>query len=516
MLCLAGCASPFEGLTHVPVGPPLEALHEIDAIRLEDESRSEPVTVEEAAEEAVEELIERHPPPQTLDLNLSDVRAAALANNLDLKVELISPSIAQTRLDEEEAKFEAIFTGSARRTTTDRPTELATESSEATIDNFQLGLLVPLATGGQINLTVPFSRSETNNVFSLLDPAYSANAQFSISQPLLRGGGFQANMYSIHVARYNRKISNAQTKLEAIRILANADRAYWLLYAAQRQLQVRVQQYELAVEQLEQARRKVNAGDAPEIEVIRAESGVASRLEAILVVDTLVRRRRRDLKRILNRADLPMESPTALALNTDPGPVYLDLDPVALGEYAVTNRMEMLELELQLAIDASSIKLERNAALPLFTVDYTYNINGLRDSYDHAFDQVFARDFDDWSVGLRAEIPIGNEAAKARVHRAILTRVQRLATRDLRRLAILQEVYDAVDQLNQEWQRILAARQAVILAARTLEGERRQFEVGIRTSTDVLDAAARLADAQSSEVQALTAYEIARVDIAFG
>ncbi|MHC4127550.1 MAG: TolC family protein [Planctomycetota bacterium] len=76
--------------------------------------------------------------------------------------------------------------------------------------------------------------------------------------------------------------------------------------------------------------------------------------------------------------------------------------------------------------------------------------------------------------------------------------------------------YNAVDLLNQEWQRILAARQAAILAGRTYEAERRQFEVGIRTSTDVLDAAARLADAQSSEVRALADYEIARVDIAFG
>ena len=95
-------------------------------------------------------------------------------------------------------------------------------------------------------------------------------------------------------------------------------------------------------------------------------------------------------------------------------------------------------------------------------------------------------------------------------------RLQRLSTKEQRRLAILLEVYNAVDLLNQEWQRILAARQAVILAGRTFEGEKRQFEVGVRTSTDVLDAAARLADAQSSEVQALADYQIARVDIAFG
>jgi len=53
------------------------------------------------------------------------------------------------------------------------------------------------------------------------------------------------------------------------------------------------------------------------------------------------------------------------------------------------------------------------------------------------------------------------------------------------------------------------------LAARTLAAEERQFDVGLRTSTDVLDASASLADAQSREVAALSSYQIALVDLAF-
>ena len=48
-----------------------------------------------------------------------------------------------------------------------------------------------------------------------------------------------------------------------------------------------------------------------------------------------------------------------------------------------------------------------------------------------------------------------------------------------------------------------------------MEGEQRQFDVGLRTSTDVLDAQSRLADARSREVRSLADYEIALVDIAF-
>jgi outer membrane protein TolC len=514
--CATGCSNPFGLLDDKTIGPSLEALREIDSIDLQQHSPAEPVTVEEAAAEALEELQSRTPPAATADLGLADVRAAALANNLDLKVVLVNPSIADAAASAEEAKFEATFFGSARYSDDESPTPSPVlAGSETTLALFDLGVRLPLVTGGEVVIDYPFNKLDTNRALTL-SPSYDAALKFSISQPLLRGGGIKSNTHSIRVAQSERKIANAQTKLEAIRILANADRAYWLVYAARRQREVRVQQYELAVEQLEQAQRKVDAGEVAEIEVIRAQSGVASRLEDIIVAETVLRRRQRDLKRILNRDDLPMASETELVLTTEPGPVYLDLDPVALGDYAITNRMEMLELELQLAIDASTIDFQKNAALPLVTLDYEYNLNGLDTSWGGANDQIRRSTFTGWTLGLSAEIPIGNEAAKSRINQAILVRLQRLATKDLRRQAILQEVYNAVDLLNQEWQRILAARQATILAGRTYEAERRQFEVGIRTSTDVLDAAARLADAQSSEVRAVTDYEIARVDIAFG
>jgi outer membrane protein TolC len=77
------------------------------------------------------------------------------------------------------------------------------------------------------------------------------------------------------------------------------------------------------------------------------------------------------------------------------------------------------------------------------------------------------------------------------------------------------EVLDALDRLQTAWQRILAARLETVLAARTFQAEQRQFDVGVRTSQDVLDASTRLSDAQSREVSALAQWQIALVDIAF-
>jgi outer membrane protein TolC len=217
----------------------------------------------------------------------------------------------------------------------------------------------------------------------------------------------------------------------------------------------------------------------------------------------------------MHRPDLPIGSPVMILLSTSPHPVGLTLDPRSLVAHALANRMEMLQLELQLSLDASTIDFQRNQALPLFILDYNYNLNRFGNQFSQATDFTRGGNAPQWSVGLTAQIPIGNDAAKAQLRQAILQRVQRLATRQQQSLAIEQEVYDALDEFNQDWQRILAARNESILAGRTYLAERRQFELGVRTSTDVLYAAQQLADAQSREVQALADYEISRVDIAF-
>lgn len=450
--------------------------------------------------------------PERLELPLDAVRAAVLSNNLDLKAQLVAPAIAAADVAAEEAKFEATFFAGYNRNDANFLTNL--EAGTATSqDQFNIGVEVPLATGGTISVSNPLFRADRAIANAFGDDSWNSQLQFSISQPLLRGGWLDANMHSIRIARFQGQIVEARTKLEVIRVLSVSDRAYWNLYAAWGELDVRRQQYDLAVRQLEVARRRVAAGDAPELEVIRAESGVGRTVEAIIVADALLRARQRELKRLLNMPEIPIESPTGLVPATAPTPLDLSLDPEILADRAVANRMEMLELELQLAIDASNISFRRNQALPLFAFDYSYSFQGIAGGAGSAYGNLFDGDF--YQLGLNLQVPIGNEAAEARIRNAVLTRVQRLASRDARRLAIRSEVLDALDQLRQSWQRILAARLEVVLAARTLEGEQRQFEVGIRTSTDVLDASTRLADARSREVRALADWQIGLVDLAF-
>lgn len=520
VLLTCGCNAPFGpfwGDDYREVDVSSERLRRISPVVLEEQSRTEPQTIEEAADDRLNSWTPEsmRNGEETIELTLADVRAAALANNLDLDVVLYDPAVAETAVREEAARFEWTFVSSIRHSEREMPTASQLTSSELTNTDIDFGVRIPLYTGGTVNVNVPMNRTKTNNIFSTLDPAYTSDFSFSISQPLLRDAGLRVNTHGIRVARYQQQATDARTKLEAIRILAAADRSYWRVYAARQELDVRMSEYELADRLLQRAMRRVEVGEDAEIEVIRAEAGLAERLEAIIIAENALRLQQRELKRIVNIPGLEIGSSTQVVPESVPSPLGLELDAETLAGHALDNRMEMLELELQLAVDASTVNFERNRALPLFTLDYQYHVNGLGTGWDRSYSMLRKRDFDGWQIGLNAEIPLGNEAARARVHRAILTRLQRLATRQQRELAIRQEVFDAVDQLDSNWQRILAARQAAILAGRRLQGEQRQFDVGVRTSTDVLDAAAALADSQLAEIRALADYQVAMIDIAF-
>ncbi|UCD50223.1 MAG: TolC family protein [Phycisphaerales bacterium] len=509
---LSGCDVYLPGPSYSEIEVPEEEFYQIETLELPEAEPNEAPLAD--ANEA---------PPAELELSLEECRALALQNNLQLKAELINPTIAAERLSEEEAKFEASFFANANLSKLEQPgrtvvlgdgTLLTAPAAKTEQIAADLGVMVPLRTGGQVIFDLADNRYNDLTGDPNVNPTFDNRFSVSISQPLLRNAGNWANMHSIRLARYDRQAADARAKLEVITVLAAIDRVYWRLYAARKELDVRKQQYDLAQAQLEQAQRFVDLGERAQVEVTRAEAGVAQQLEAIIVAENNLRDRERELKRVINRAGLDMQSPTALVPRTEPDPILYQMERSELVRTALDSRMELVELQLQLLRDASTVDYMRNLALPLATLDYTYNISGTGLARSDSFDMLCNSDFTGHRLGAQLVIPIGNQAAQSRIRQAIYQRRQRLATRDDREAMIELEVLNAIDQVEANWQRILAARQNSILNGRLYEAEKRQFELGARTSTDVLDAQTTFANAQSAEITALTEYQIALVDLA--
>jgi len=179
-----------------------EKLYEIERLDLEEMS-------------AAEEANEPNAPAPTLEVTLEEARKLALENNLELKAELISPAIAGERVREEEAKFEWAFFSNLNYRQIDAPPvePLALSGSNVHAASVDLGVEVPLQTGGTAIFDFVDTRTKSNQSTFTFNPSYDTNGSFSISQPLLQGAGVRVNRHSIRIAEYDRQIQDAATKL---------------------------------------------------------------------------------------------------------------------------------------------------------------------------------------------------------------------------------------------------------------------------------------------------------------
>ncbi len=500
---VAGCPSPT-----LKEDPKIKALAQklntIETVQPADLSESPPVSVEQATKETTDRITDPNAIP-VMKLTLEQVRAATLEHNLDLKVDLIDPAIAQRTLDAERAKFEAAFYGSATYNTSE--TE---DGVSSTSNNFEVGVEAPLYTGGTITVGMPFGESDSDDSGGVADAAISV----SYIQSLLRGSGTRINTHSIRITDYQKRSVDAWTKQSAISLLAAADIAYWDLYVVCRELDVAREQYKLAQDQLEHAHKKVAAGAAARTEIVLAEAGLTGRIDALINAETRVENSQLNLLRIMNRPDMSLDANIRLDPNTEPNPVGLDIDEEKLVEIALKNRMDTIRLELQLAIDELNVEVARNATLPDLSVSYRYTGQTGADDTGHALGDFGENLSDEHSIGVFANIPLGNRAAKARLERARLQQLQNQANYDSQRQFIRQEVYRTVRDLNNSWLRILAAEKNVESAFRRYKVEQSQFQLGYRTSTDVLISATDLANAQLNRISAFAGYERSQIRLA--
>lgn len=465
-------------------------------------------------------------------VDIADIRTRALENNLSLKVIRYDPIIAQTIVREEEAKFDNILFAYAKYANQDLPSysgdnvefksnnpalakqqlKLSVLEQEKRQWGLEAGIKVPLRTGGTVVLSSPLSNKVSKGDFSSNE--YQSALQFSFSQPLLRGAGTRVNEASIQIASYDQKAAQLRARLQSIRVIAMVDKAYWELYQSWGNLDVQRQQYEYANQNLAMVKRRVEEGLTAAIELNRAEIGVADRMDALIVAETNLKLAQRQLQFLINDIDASKE--VTLIPSTPPDLLRFEFDKAKLLSDAMSGRIELLEQEVKLTADLVKIDYLENQTLPLFTLDYQYGalsntLNSMGDTYRGLLNGQFS----DWSIGLKFEMPMTNEARKAQLENAVQQRMQRLTTRELQTLTVKREIYDALDKVDQNWRRILAARQQVLIAGMNYQAELKQFNEGLRTMTEVLETLTRLGEAQVKEIRAITDYQVSLVDTAY-
>lgn len=455
-----------------------------------------------------------------LPLDVMQVRAAALEGNFSLRIEIVSPAIAREQISEEAARFQATFAAPLSHNEIVPPpanpgsfTTRAIQNQRTVFDSFNPSFNVPLLTGGQLSINQSIDRLDADAV----GKAYDTTLGLSFSQPLLRRAGVEVNTAGIRIAHVQTTSANANVKLAATKVLGDVERAFWNLYLAQKQREIAEQQVEIGERQVANTRRLIKADLFAEIDEQRALTGLYTRQAALYSTNIAVRFANRELKRLMQHPQFPVEAMTEIETATHPRPQLLELDRERLADFAQQNRMEMFQLQMDLLANQYVQLIESNGRLPKIDLVARNALLGNGGTLSRSYEQLLGKGYTDWSVQVIGEIPLPNgidQAADARRRQAVLRRLQLMISMESLGVLIQQEVNNAIDRIELNWYRVLAARSGVFAAEKAYIGEQRQFQLGQRNSTDVLIAADRLAIAQQQEVQALTDFEIAKVDLA--
>jgi outer membrane protein TolC len=389
------------------------------------------------------------------------------------------------------------------------------------------------ATGTQVMLDFNNSRATNNALFSTLVPEIRSDFRFTFRQHLLSGFGLGPNLRFVHIAKNNREISDVAFRNQVVATVVQIQNIYWDLVSAFETVRVNEQSVALAEKTVSDDRAQVKIGNLAPIEVTRAESELAQRKEDLIIAQTQLQLQQLLMKNAITRnlSDRVLASAPVIPTNLVSLPAEEPVVPVEdLIQDALVHRPELVQTRIDLTNRDISRKGAHNALLP--TVDFVawYGGSGLAGvqnrlntevppssipttGFTNAFTQLVHTDFPDYAVGLSVNLPIRNRGAQAdQVRSELEYRQAQMRSLQLQNQVGI-EVRNAQFAVEQNRARVDTARQARDLASQTFDIERKRFALGASTSNDVLHRQRDLAQAESTLVNAMSAYAKSRVEL---
>ncbi len=388
-------------------------------------------------------------------------------------------------------------------------------------------------TGTSIVAAVSGFRQSTTSLGTLFNPEVPARFEIGFNQPLLSGFGYRANAKYIRIAQNDVHEANSTFRQTVMSVVAQvADDYYQLLYYRQN---VRVAQQALAYDEhlLADDQKQVQIGTMAPLEVVQAESQVATDQQNLIVAETNYLQQQEVLKTELSkRVDPDLAAAHIEAMTPFPSPQIVNIPPLQVGlQEAQKYRPEIEQAEINIRNQDITIQQTRNALLPAFNVFGTYAptaLSGnrlLRSSTGKvigiapgglgpSLTQLLHAAYPDYSFGVTLQIPIRNRTAQADMATALLQQRQLHEQLQETRDQVAQDVRTAEIAVTQARAQINAAQKAVRLALLTLQDERKKLELGESTTLNVILTEEQYDTALGNQAQAYDNYAKAVVQLA--
>lgn len=389
-------------------------------------------------------------------------------------------------------------------------------------------------TGGSLQAAWNNQRQTTNSPNNTLNPQLSSFFQFYAQQPLLAGFGRATNLRFLRIARTNQKVGDIAFRAQIIATVVQICDLYWDLVSAYDDEQVKERSVGFANQTLEKSRKQLELQAIPEMDVLKAESDVATREQDLTVARTNLELQELYMKNAITRSlDDPILQEMPVVPVDHIGTQAGKQDQAALPPTqdmitdALKSRTELQESSLVLQNSELSRKTARNALLPSLSLYALYTGTGLAGTpngssgvgttapqgFGGAVENAFNYSSPEYQVGFRLDLPLRNRIAKADQYRTELEYRQSQVYLEELKKRIRIEVRNARYAWEQGASRVEAARKARDLAQRTLDIMQKEQKLGAGSNQQTLSAEHDLALAESALVAAETAYEKARVEV---
>ena len=395
------------------------------------------------------------------------------------------------------------------------------------------------------NVAIGFNntRVTSDNPFNEFTPVLNSSFQFKLTQHLLQGFGFAPNTRYIQIAKNDREISDVAFRLQITTTVDQIENMYWDLVYAYENVRVQNEQLAFAQKTLSDSQKQVEIGTLAPIEVVRAQSTVASDQQALTLALTNLQRQQLLMKNALSRTlvDPTLADAEVIPTSTMELPAQEAVVPTQdLVNDALSHRPELAEQRINLSNTEISNKAIRSALLPSLDLFAYYggagtggNANpnyvcvtepsfcGLTSapalpppvSYGTTLNQLINSTAPDKGVGLSLNIPLRNRAAQAlQVRSEFEYRQAQLHLQQIENQVRI-EVRNAQFGVQENRASVASAQAAMDLAHQSLDAEQKKYALGASTSTLVLQNQAALTQAEVTLVSAKAYYEKAEVEL---
>ena len=464
-----------------------------------------------------------------IHLNLKEVIERVLAGDPELEISRISLQQSAHSAKGAEGYFDPVFKLDASKSRTVTPmASIMTSSGKLTSTEFAFSPTISGFSrwlGSSYSFSFTDSKQTNDSTFTTLNPQYPSSLNLTFTQPLLRNLRMDSGRRSLLVARKNQSLSEQRFRQRTIERVTQAIQYYWELIYALQNLGVQNEAVRLATEQYDSNRRQAEQGLLAPIDVVAAQTQVATYRQSLAAARQTLTLAENNLKQMMmSTTDSDLWN-KALIPETD---LSLDFSTPSLREsveQAMTGRPELAENMIDIDINSIDLRYYRNQTKPQINAYTSVTASGLAGAEQsssfpfgnfpgggvadnlvgdnwQSLHNLWVRNYPTIKVGVQISLPFSNRTAQ---ENAAVTRLEGKRLQVLRKqmeMYVEADVRNALEQLNSSRAGYEAAGIAARAAQEQYASEQRQFQEGTSTTFLVLQRQTGFISARSSEVRA--------------